>query len=412
MNMAGSAAGVASALISVLVGTAGSAPAFEQVSVRGEELIAGGRPYRAIGVNHPPLFSAWLTEADAGLTNSFSALDDAATSGVAFVRFWASGFWPRDMRAYFERPTAYWAAMDAVVERAERLGVRLLPSLFWMSFLWPDLCDEPRGAIAVAGSKTRVAMERYVRELVGRYRGRPVILMWEIGNEYNLEADLDFTSRPRAMGAGAPHLGTRPVRGPQDNLTTAMLSVFLAEMAALVRELDPGRPVTSGHSHPRAQSRALRESYPRPNWTADTLGEHLASFALQHPAPLDVWSVHFYGALAPPARPAEPRIEGRHPQSIDMLAEYARAARRAGRPLLVGELGLATEAGGAEDRRRFVLAAVDALEREGADLIALWVWHFPQQAHYNLTGRDDPELLATVREFNRRYGSAPAGAIR
>ncbi len=383
------------------------APALERVVVHGEQLVCAGRPYRAIGVNHPPLFSSWLNDGAAGLTNSFVALEDAATSGVAFVRFWASGFWPRDMQAYFERPAEYWAAMDAVVDRAERLGVRLVPSIFWQSFLWPDLCDEPRGAISDPGSKTRAAMARYARELVGRYRGRPVILMWEIGNEYNLEADLDLGRNPRAMGAGGRHLGTRAVRDSRDSLSSEMLEHFLREMASLVRELDPECPITSGHSRPRPQSRSLRDHFPKPKWQPDSLADHLETLARQHPEPISVWSIHVYGRLHPSEDPAEPRIDGRHPLGLEMLAEYARAVRAAGRPLFVGELGPDEAERTPEQRRSFLRAAVDLLDREGADLIALWVWHFPRHSDLNLTGQSDPELLEMVREFNRTYGALP-----
>ncbi len=386
-----------------------AAVALERVEVRGDQLVCAGRPYRAIGVNHPPLFSAWLTAGPAGLTNSFAALEDAATSGVAFVRFWASGFWPRDMRAYFERPAEYWAAMDAVVERAEQRGVRLIPSIFWQSFLWPDLCDEPRSALADASSKTRAAMERYARELVARYRGRPVILMWEIGNEYNLEADLNMVRSPTAMGAGARTLGTRPARDARDSLSSEQLERFLRDIASLVHDLDPVCPITSGHSRPRPHSYALREHFPKPKWSTDTLTQHLETFARHQPAPISVWSIHFYGERSPREDPTEPLMDGRHPLSFDMLREYVRAARAAGRPLLVGELGPAKGERDAESRRRFLQEAIALLDREGAALIGLWVWHFPAHPELNLTGQSDPEILALIQQFNRRYGSLPGG---
>lgn len=378
---------------------------FERVEVQGDQLVCGGRPYRAIGVNHPPLFSSFLVDGPVGLTNSFVALRDAADSGVAFIRFWASGFWPREMQLYVERPVDYWAAMDAVVEQAEQYRVRLIPSIFWQSFLWPDICGEPRSAIADAGSKTRRAMERYVRELVGRYRERSVILMWEIGNEYNLEVDLDLARNPRAMGAGAKSLGTPPARSSADNLSSEMLLRFQREIATLIQELDPGRPLTSGHSRPRPQSRALREHFPKLNWTVDTLAEHLDTLRRIHPSPLNVWSIHFYGRLTPIEDIREPRIEGRPSVGLEMLAEYARAARDARRVLFVGELGPAEGGRDPEDRRRFLLAAIEYLEREGADLIGLWVWHFPRHAELNLTGRSDPEILARIRRFNLQYGA-------
>ena len=72
------------------------------VRVEGAGLNRNGQPFRAIGFNQPDLFSVLLTDGEDGRWKSLAAIEDAARSEVRFLRFWASGFWPRDMKLYFE----------------------------------------------------------------------------------------------------------------------------------------------------------------------------------------------------------------------------------------------------------------------------------------------------------------------
>jgi hypothetical protein len=149
------------------------------VRAEGAELTRAGAPLRAVGFNQPDLFSSVLLHEAEARAKSFAAIDDASRSGVRFLRFLASGFWPRDMKLYFADKHAYWARMDDVFRHAREKDVMLVPSLFWMSNLWSDLCDEPRGKIAASGSKTYQAMQIYATELVSRYKDDPNVLIPE-----------------------------------------------------------------------------------------------------------------------------------------------------------------------------------------------------------------------------------------
>jgi len=388
--------------------TIGSVPATaaEQdtfVRANGADLVRAGVPFRAIGFTQPDLFSAILRDGDAGRARSLAAIDDASRSGVRFLRFWASGFWPSEMQLYFTDPAAYWAAMDEVFNAAREKGVMLVPSIFWLHYLWPDLCDEPRSAIADPTSKTRKAMWTYATELVTRYKDDPNVLIWEIGNEYFLSADLDAGNLPKASGAGAKRLGTRPERTRADSLTTDMLRSFYMAITTHVHALDPNHLVTSGDAGPRTTSLSLRENFPKPVWDEDSLRDHLASLLTANPQPLDVMSIHAYGNLdgAFPDGKKPHRVGELSIRSLDFLEALARTAAAARMPLFVGELGQHDPSFSEDPEARFARAAIDALEREGADLIAFWVWHFPPHPDFNITGSNHPALLERVREFNR-----------
>ncbi len=412
LKSAGGAVSLRSALTTLLLAPLAQLPAAADttetgrfVRADGAGLTRAGAPFRAIGFNQPDLFSSVLLHEAEGRAKSFEAIADASRSGVRFLRFWASGFWPRDMKLYFADKPAYWARMDEVFRHAREKDVMLVPSLFWMSYLWSDLCDEPRSKIADPNSKTYQAMRTYATELVSRYKDDPNVLMWELGNEYFLSADLDASCIPKANGAGAKHLGTRPARTREDSLTTEALVAFRANMTAHLHAIDPNHLVSSGDSGPRPHSRSLRESFPKGVWKEDSLADHRASLRQGQARPLDVVSIHYYGnmdgSFPPDEKPS--RVGGLSNQGLELLTEYARAATSAGMPLFVGELGQHAPFITEDPEARFARAAIDLLEKEGGDLIAIWAWHFPPHPKYTVSGSTYPALLKGVSEFNCRH---------
>jgi hypothetical protein len=118
----------------------------------GARLTLDGKEYRAIGVNVPGLFTDYagigfhiretFGTAEAARQNSVTAILEAEKHQVAFFRFWASGFWPKEMQLYFEQPDQYWAGMDELMALCRQHRVRLVPSLFFNGGLWPLICEE------------------------------------------------------------------------------------------------------------------------------------------------------------------------------------------------------------------------------------------------------------------------------
>lgn len=382
------------------------------VRAEGAGLTRAGTAFRAVGFNQPDLFTSLLLGGTEGRAKSFAAIDDAGRSQVRFLRFWASGFWPREMKLYFEDKQAYWALMDEVFRHAREHGVMLVPSIFWKHYLWSDLCDEPRGQMVDPQSKTYTAMRTYATELVSRYRDDPNVLMWELGNEYFLEADLNASDRPKAENAGAKQLGTRPKRTRDDSLTTDMLLSFYTSMTTHIHAVDPNHLVTSGDRGPRPTSVSLRKHFPRQVWQEDNLDDHLASLRNSQPRPLDVMSIHCYGNLDGRFLPDEKSslglrtVGGLSLRGFELMTAYARTANAAGMPLFVGELGQHTPRFIEDPEARFACAAIDLLEKEGADLIAIWVWHFSPHPRESLTGSACPPLMRRISEFNRQHASA------
>ena len=250
------------------------------VGREGARLMLDGREYRAIGMNTPDLFASYAgifyhlrqyfgTE-DAARLAMTTAVEEAGRHRIAFLRFYASGFWPKDMKLYFDDPHRYWARMDALVQLCRKNRVRLVPSVFFHVYLWPLLCDEDYAQIADPKSKTYAAMHKYATELVSRYKNDPTILAWELSNEMFLAADVNMEGRAAVGERVRLTPSARTKLTQRDSLTTATILTFYADMTAHVRRLDPNHLVTSGDAGPRTTSVSLRENFPVTVWRQDT----------------------------------------------------------------------------------------------------------------------------------------------
>lgn len=398
----------ATGLILLLPGAA-KAMAEGFIQREGARLTLEGREYRAVGANVPGLFTDYagigfhiretFGTVEAARQNSLTAIREAEKHWIAFFRFWASGFWPKEMQLYFEHPDQYWARMDELVALCRQHHVRLVPSLFFNGGLWPLICEEDYSAIADPASKTFQAMHQYARELVSRYRNDPNILAWELSNEMFLAADVNMEGR-EAPSPGVM-LGDwfKAKHTLQDSLTTATILQFYREMTAYIKGLDPHHLVASGDAGPRSTSVSLRESFPQQVWTPDTLRQNLASLLWSQPEPLDLLSIHHYGSLTEHNVPENLGVA----TCLEALRCRVRCAHAALTPVFVGELGNSQPTLREDPEGRYLGAALDLLEAEGASLAAIWAWYFPWQKDHNVTAESHPALLERIAQFNRKY---------
>ena len=180
---------------------------------------------------------------------------------------------------YEDAPALFLGRVEDFVARCARREIRPLFVLF-------DSCfgDEP--SMAKASSPTWVnnpgfsrlgekGVERYVRDVVGRFRGDPRVLGWDVMNEPM--ADFNHVTRAERDA----------------------IWEFVGRMSALVKELDPAHPITVGE--------AVVEYIPK---TVDRV---------------DFISVHSYEA--------DPR-EFR--KDLELASHYGRAS---GKPVVVTECG-------------------------------------------------------------------------
>ncbi len=114
-----------------------------------------------------------------------------------------------------------------------------------------------------------------------------------------------------------------------------------------------------------------------------------------NPDPMNVISIHLY-----------PHHKERFNRSVtfeELLTLAMDTARKAKKPLFIGEFG-ASEALGPEDVRKEFAEALSAVEKTGVPLAALWVYDFPlQDGTWNVTATNNRAYqLKAIQETNQR----------
>jgi hypothetical protein len=347
------------------------------------------RRFTGVGVNYYSAFERALENAsDTSYDAGFAAL---GRWGVPFARLDISGYWPSKANLFFTNRAEYFRRLDGLVASAERHGVGLIPSLFWTTFTFPDLAGEHLDQLAVSNSVTRQKMREFATEIVNRYKHSLAIWAWEFGNEWNLM--LDLPNATQFLPPTWTNLGNPPTRDPvRDVLATDIMLPAMREFADLVSELDPGRPLSTGHAMSRPsqwhQDQWKRGLFPIGSaWTADSV-EQAEEITLRHcPDPFDLLSVHIYG------------------DDPQRLPNFAASAARAGKALFAGEFGTTPA-----DQTNY--AAMLSSIRAHSPLAAVWVFDRPRPVdEYNITTTNERSwmlrdlLPATFTSWSRGWGT-------
>ena len=368
----------------------------QPLSVEDGAFARDGAAYRGYGVNYYDAFLRNLR--DASDTSYEAGFRELGRRGIPFARINAGGFFPADLDLYQSDRAEYLRRLDGVVASAERNGVGLVPSLFWNRFAVPDLVGEPLDAWGDADSRTRGFARQYARDVVGRYSDSPAVLMWEFGNEFNLGQDLP--NQP----------------DPDDRFSSNDVRSAIAEFDAIVGQVDPDALTTTGHSVARPAAATLRRTG---EFGRDTRAEFRQITQGDH-AGVDVISVHaYYHSLLGVDRLAvdEPATRFDEPDVTyeEVLSELVAAAEAAGKPLFVGEFGVAeafewevSPGVPADDAGRLRLL-LDAYVDQGVDLAALWVYDFSlpnadiERLGWNIEpdGGDRSYQLDLLADYNR-----------
>ncbi len=323
----------------------------------GGTVLKEGKPWRGIGINY---FDCFLRTLKNGEDTSYDAgFATLAARGIPFVRFCATGFWPKDMELYQKDRAEYFRRLDAVVKSAEKHRIGLVPSLFWSHACVPDLVGEPMDQWGNPESRTHAWMRDYAREVVTRYRESPAVWAWELGNEFSLQASLPNAKDHRPPVH--PTLGTPATRSSRDDITFAMVRTAFTSFAAAVRQHDPKRLIFTGDSFPRLS--AWHQEH-EGSWTHDTPEQFAEFLALANPDPVSGIGVHAY-------------------EDDDQRLDGAMAvSRKMNKPVFVGEFGAQGETPEQAAKCRRLLKAIIA---KGVPLAALWVFDLKNQPDFTVT---------------------------
>jgi Cellulase (glycosyl hydrolase family 5) len=388
-----------------MVSDGGVLPVFLQRN--GANLVLGGQPFQAIAMNKFDLFYQFLgvaSNSPATVTRpqAITAMNDAVAAGVCCFRVAAMPYWPVDTDTYVNQPADFWAAFDDMMAELRARGLKIVPVVWWNAWLFPDLAGEPMHDIFSASSVSNDLLLTFAGELATRYGADDTVLFWDLTNEINLNAELDFGVRTTS-GISVPH-GSPAARSAADNYTSDEMATLLADLTAHMKSFDPNHLVSSGYSVPRSYAWHLRAD---PEWagddkTPDSISQMEQYLALTHPDPIDIVSIHLY--------PDADRLgfDGRDP---GVLGRYQDAADALAKPLFVGEFGdtnpTVSELRSANFTRRCML---EMLQRR-VPLSLIWVWEFYQfnpsvpSTHSIEPGVDDA-LIAAYSEIDSWLGAA------
>ncbi|MBO4548951.1 MAG: cellulase family glycosylhydrolase, partial [Abditibacteriota bacterium] len=272
------------------------------------------------------------------LAGAERALRELSENGFRTVRFFVMPFNPGRSAAEAE---VYFRAADALFDLCDKYHIRAVPSLSLNSKEFMAGKYSPEGEWVSAGenysdiftekkSKSLDAALRFIDMFVGRYRDRNAVLMWEVTNEGNLDADVG--------------------NGNGKRYSLLQLSGFYRRVMGRIRQNDPAKLVTGGDSMSRgAQWHLLAASMAGRvwDWTRDTPGERLQALWLIN-RDADAVSMHAYNlgsgedegmnvyAPDPEDRSRKALIDWRF-----LLGEAAAL----GKPLYIGEAGGAVSNG-------------------------------------------------------------------
>lgn len=309
------------------------------LSIKEGRFFLDGKPFAEISFNKFDLFWQLYDELAAGkplnATNSMVAAQDRALRnlhelGFQSIRIFALPWGPEGSASYADpakRKNLY-AALDKTLELCDAHDIRVVWSLGALSFTdtkleagkgWVFGEEQERELVSNPESRSRKLLYRYIDETVARYKHRKAVLMWELSNEITLDADIGDDNR---------------IYEGQRMPTLKDVAGFFDDTARRIKTSDPLRLVNSGGSNMRESQWHL---YLGQGWKKDTFEEQFKCFELLYAkSAIDVIDIHSY----PNNKPGYAILDENDKEMWLDNKGYVTFAKRLGKPLMIGELGL------------------------------------------------------------------------
>jgi hypothetical protein len=309
------------------------------LSIKDGRFFLEGKPFAEISFNKYDLLWHLYDQLAAGklldASNSVLQAQDKALRnlhdlGFQTIRIFALPWGPEGPASYTnpEKRKHLYAGLDKLLELCDAHDIRVVWSLGAGTFTdtklepgkgWVYGEEQERELVADPNSRSRRLLYRYLDETVARYQHRKAVLMWEISNEVTLQADIGDRNRVY-NGERMPSL--KDVAG------------FFDDVAKRIKLVDPVRLVSSGGSNMRESQWHL---YLGQGWKKDSLEEQFKCFELLYAnSAIDVVDIHSY----PNNKPGYLITGGDGKEMWLENKDYMTMAKRLGKPLMIGELGL------------------------------------------------------------------------
>lgn len=372
-------------------------------------ILLAGKPYYAFGVNSFTLVTRYIEGAGESMyRDQFELLK---TYGIPFIRVNFGGYWPDYYEKFDADPDAVLQCMRDVVKCAEEYQIGLICSLLWYDSSIPTHVGEHRSDMGNPNSKTVKYATEYVGKIVEEFKNSPAVWAWEIGNEYNLDADLCDPAFKSKLPAGPC---TPETPSGYDFYTSEELTVFYKEVGNAIRKQDPSRMISTGNGDMRNASKALRDAAAKKNpethlwteeWTQDTTEEFYEMCAYYTPDPLDTICFHLQHAQQKENGEASFLVMldrfGCKISTLKYLKEYVNSARKTKKALYFGEMGDMMWMEDDENALSIFTSVTDWIVDAGIQMASSW-----QFSENDLKATDqgiDGGKLRVLQEKNQKY---------
>ncbi|HTZ09736.1 MAG TPA: hypothetical protein VMB72_11715 [Acidimicrobiales bacterium] len=343
----------ASAQVQAQIPPAQTVPS-DDISSENGSLYLDGAPYQFVGVNAYEIASDWGVNGSCGPMESDAQLDQLFGSlpPNSLVRFWA---WQGSAAINVTTHQLDWGPLDRVFDIAAQYHQRLVVVLAGQSGacddgVWKDPSWYDGGFMDVhdAGGLTPLSYWDYMQDVVNRYKSSPALGMWEPVSEPEAS-----TCPPQYQPAACGDHQTCP----DELVAEAALRYFFDAVGSAIHTLDPDHLVESG------------------TIGSGQCGASGPNYANLSASPgIDVLSYHDYsGATSLPG------------DAWNGLALRIGEASAMHKPIIVGEVGLLADPGGADQGcatpgQRAQQFAAKASTQLAAGVSGLLVWDWMPSA--------------------------------
>ena len=266
-----------------------------------------GKPFYGFGVNY---FGAFSHYEDGYLPDPQTFKDGfagMAAHNIPFVRI-ALGYYSSFYDRYDEDPQGTLNKLRQVLDAAEAEHVGVILSLFWHDAALSEHVGEKRADMGEDDSRTLAYAKEFTETIVKKFADHRALWGWEIGNEYNLDADLCDRNLQGFLPAGF----TFDNPSGRDYFTSDETAFFFEAIASTIRKYDGYRMISNGCSEMRASAWHMHKATGRLrkdhlwdiNWTQDTRTDFERIVALYTPDSVDTVSFHFQSGSSGAAEPS------------------------------------------------------------------------------------------------------------
>lgn len=297
----------------------------------------------------------------------------------------------------------FWAVTDKMFALCDQYDIQVVccMGLFTSEFLegkyaggsWVTTDESYYDYIVNPESKSRQNMTDFLRAFADRYKDRSTILMYEVSNEGNLNADV-------GSGTAATY-------------SLGQLGDFYNDVADVLHAADPARMVTSGDGMFRSAQwhlYAATMAGKSMDWTVDTISERIKALWLVN-SHLDCVSIHGYDVGYESGNGHSSLREDSGKSRFVTWTDYLEEARALNLPLYNGEVGgmnghsaKHSDANAAEYRAEYLQGLIDA----GVQLSHWWTFHSDRGGEFgyddevfSITEHHTPESLDAIDAANR-----------